>query len=173
MKIRKRFVIILVVLSCGVGCDQATKEVARHALQGAEPISWCHNVVRLHYTENTGAFLGLGATLPDTARFWIFLVAPAVALGGMAVFGGMSSRLERRDLLMLSCAIGGGLSNLIDRLVQDGRVSDFLNIGIGTLRTGVFNVADVLIMLGVGGLLLSSMSAPEERGATAADPASS
>lgn len=172
MRIRKRFVLILLVLSCGVGCDQATKEVARHALQGAEPISWCHHVVRLHYTENTGAFLGLGASLPDTARFWIFLIVPAVALMGMVIFGGMSSRMERKELLLLSCAIAGGLSNLIDRLVQEGRVSDFLNVGIGTLRTGIFNVADVLILFGVGGLLLSSMSAAEED-ATPNDPSAS
>ena len=49
----------------------------------------------------------------------------------------------------LTLLIAGGLGNLIDRLVY-GYVTDFLNVGIGSLRTGIFNVADMAIMLGVG-----------------------
>jgi signal peptidase II len=42
---------------------------------------------------------------------------------------------------------GGGASNLIDRAAR-GHVVDFLNIGVGSLRTGIFNVADVAVLLG-------------------------
>jgi signal peptidase II len=45
--------------------------------------------------------------------------------------------------------VGGGVSNLIDRLRYGGYVVDFLNVGIGSLRTGIFNVADMAIMAGV------------------------
>jgi len=48
---------------------------------------------------------------------------------------------------------GGGLSNLVDRIAYDGHVVDFLNIGIGSLRTGIFNVADMAIT--AGALLLA------------------
>ena len=68
-----------------------------------------------------------------------------------------SSKLGRVDVVAIACILGGGLSNLVDRCVYDGRVFDFLNMGIGRLRTGIFNVADVGIMLGVALLLLSSM----------------
>ncbi len=44
---------------------------------------------------------------------------------------------------------GGRLSNLIDRLLQDGSVTGFLNIGVGPVRTGIFNSADMALMLGV------------------------
>jgi hypothetical protein len=50
----------------------------------------------------------------------------------------------------------GGFSNWIDRVLQ-GRVIDFLNVGIGPLRTGVFNVADMAIMLGVGLLAVDAI----------------
>jgi signal peptidase II len=52
--------------------------------------------------------------------------------------------------LMAACSFiaGGGLGNLIDRLAFDGRVRDFLNLGIGGLRTGVFNAADLSIVIG-------------------------
>jgi signal peptidase II len=53
--------------------------------------------------------------------------------------------------------IGGGASNLIDRVVRDGRVVDFLQIGIGDLRTGIFNVADAAIVLGLACLFASAL----------------
>ena len=52
--------------------------------------------------------------------------------------------------------LAGGASNWVDRLVH-GRVVDFLNLGIGPLRTGVFNVADVAIMAGLGLLLWAQL----------------
>ncbi|HWO14092.1 MAG TPA: signal peptidase II, partial [Polyangiaceae bacterium] len=48
----------------------------------------------------------------------------------------------------------GGAGNLVDRVVRDGRVIDFMNLGLGPVRTGIFNVADVQIMVGLGLLLL-------------------
>jgi len=48
----------------------------------------------------------------------------------------------------------GGLGNLLDRIMNDGRVIDFMNLGIGTLRTAIFNVADVCITTGVVLLLV-------------------
>ena len=42
----------------------------------------------------------------------------------------------------------GGVSNVLDRAAR-GFVVDFLNVGVGPVRTGIFNVADVAVMLGV------------------------
>ncbi len=43
---------------------------------------------------------------------------------------------------------GGGLSNLLDRLIGDGGVTDFMIVGTGYLQTGIFNLADVFILSG-------------------------
>jgi signal peptidase II len=52
---------------------------------------------------------------------------------------------------------------LIDRVIYDGRVVDFLNAGIGPIRTGVFNVADMAITTGAILLLIDSVrSKPED-----------
>jgi signal peptidase II len=48
----------------------------------------------------------------------------------------------------------GGMGNLVDRVLREGRVIDFMNLGLGPVRTGIFNVADVQIMVGLGLLLL-------------------
>ncbi len=49
--------------------------------------------------------------------------------------------------------IGGGVGNLIDRMSNNGAVIDSMNIGVGNLRTEIFNLADIAIMIGVGMLI--------------------
>jgi signal peptidase II len=68
-----------------------------------------------------------------------------IALVGASLF---ARRLEPWRVVALALVAGGGISNLIDRLLYNGRVTDFLNVGIGSLRTGIFNVADMAIMAG-------------------------
>jgi signal peptidase II len=38
----------------------------------------------------------------------------------------------------------------MDRLTRHGYVTDFLNLGVGPLRTGIFNVADFVLLVGLG-----------------------
>lgn len=59
-----------------------------------------------------------------------------------------------------SLVLSGGLGNLVDRIMNDGRVIDFMNIGIGGFRTGIFNVADVCITVGVVLLVLQALQQP-------------
>lgn len=59
-----------------------------------------------------------------------------------------------------SLVLSGGLGNLVDRIINDGRVIDFMNIGIGSLRTGIFNVADVCITVGVVVLVFQALQRP-------------
>jgi signal peptidase II len=49
----------------------------------------------------------------------------------------------------------GGLGNIIDRIAFDRHVTDFMNVGIGSLRTGIFNVADMCVTAGVIVLLFA------------------
>jgi len=57
--------------------------------------------------------------------------------------------LPKYELTGLVLILGGGLSNLLDRLYHQGKVIDFLNIGIGSFRTGIFNMADIYIAIGI------------------------
>ena len=59
-------------------------------------------------------------------------------------------------MVALSCIFSGGASNLYDRALNNGAVVDFLNIGIGPLRTGIFNIADMAILFGAGLFLIAS-----------------
>lgn len=87
------------------------------------------------------------------ARTMLFLGAAGVVLAGAVL---LALRLQRspRRLASLALVVGGGLSNWIDRAIH-GSVVDFMNVGFGGLRTGIFNVADVAIVAGAAILLFS------------------
>ncbi len=155
----RRLVIILTTLTACVGCDQSTKHVAKQFLQGRETISVMGDVLRLGYSENVGGFLGIGAGLPEHLRFGVFLLLVVLSLTALLAYAVMRRNIDLMHRLAVTLVVGGGFGNVIDRIVNNGGVVDFLNVGIGSLRTGIFNVADMAIMLGAAVLLLSMTTA--------------
>ena len=155
MKTRHKILLILVIVCVCVGCDQATKFIAKQHLAATPPIDLMNGMVVLHYVENQGSFLGLGARLSDTVRFWLFIVLAALMVAGMLGFALTVPELNVVGITGAALVIGGGVGNLIDRITHNGAVVDFLNVGIGKLRTGIFNLADMAIMAGIGLLLLA------------------
>jgi signal peptidase II len=149
-----RFIVVMLTLSCCVGCDQVSKSAARTMLQSGVTESLFSDSLRLQLTENPGSFLSLGASLPEHVRFTLFTAAVAVILIGLVCAALFARRLSTARFVALALVAGGGISNLIDRLLYDGRVTDFLNVGIGSLRTGIFNLADMAILTGALLLIL-------------------
>jgi len=146
----KRVVALLLVLLTTVGCDQVTKSLAESHLSSSKPLSFLNGIVQLQVVENPGAFLSLGAGLSTETQHWIFTIAVAILLGVAFVFAlRVSIKAQAPLLIALALFLGGGIGNLIDRLTNDGRVIDFMHIGFGFLRTGIFNVADMALMAGV------------------------
>jgi signal peptidase II len=132
------------------------KVTAKHYL-AVSPISYLSGLLRLQYVENPGAFLSAGANLPEGGRFWVFTIFTGLGLAGLLLFVATSRRLNLTQVIALSLMIGGGAGNLIDRIFNHGAVIDFLNLGVGSLRTGVFNAADVQIVVGITVLLLQGL----------------
>jgi signal peptidase II len=150
--LRRLLLIGLIVIS-STGCDQVTKAAATYYLAEGRQVSFLGDVFRLQLIENNGAFLGLGSAMPAQARFWVLVVLTGIAVAAMLVFVLTNRSLQPSFAAGLSLIIGGGIGNLIDRLINNGAVIDFMNAGIGSLRTGIFNVADVAIMIGIGALI--------------------
>lgn len=139
---------LFVTVVATVGCDRVTKYVASNILAGTPGRSFLADSVRFAYVENAGGFLSLGADLPATARTGLFMVATGLMLLGVTAVA-IRFRWSGWQAVGLTLFVGGGASNWFDRAVR-GSVVDFMNVGVGPLRTGVFNVADMAIMLGVG-----------------------
>lgn len=150
----KRFLLILFVICACVGCDQSTKYIASTNLELNEVSSYAGDIFRFHYIENKGAFLSIGDSLSDQQRFMAFTIIVSLILGVILIYTIFNTTLCKFSVVVYATILGGGLSNLYDRVVNNGAVIDFLNIGIGQLRTGIFNIADVFIMGGLTMLLL-------------------
>jgi len=163
-RLAPRVALIAVVLTT-IGCDHVTKHIASVALAGEPSRSLWGDTVRLSYAENAGGFLSLGENLPPPVRTAVFTFGIAVLLVGAIAFT-HRARWTGWRRVAIALFVAGGVSNWIDRAVR-GVVIDFLNVGIGSMRTGVFNLADVAIMIGAGVFLcaeiLEHRRADEER----------
>lgn len=146
---------VLTGLSC-IGCDRVTKDLAKAHLQFEAPKSYFNNFFRLEYVENTGAALSLGDNLPQPYSFILLSLLPILFMAGLTFYVLHNiGTFNRLMLLSLSLIIAGGLGNIIDRVLYDRHVTDFMNMGIGNVRTGIFNVADICVTAGAIGILLS------------------
>jgi signal peptidase II len=153
-QLKSRLGLIIPVILVGILLDQLTKLWAVSALKGGPRYSYLFDTIRIAYAENTGAFLGLGTSLPPNVRFWMLTVTVGLFLFALLVYLFIGKHIDRISQLALSLIFVGGFSNFIDRAFNDGAVVDFLNMGIGGLRTGIFNVADVYIMIGAGLIII-------------------
>ncbi|HTF87311.1 MAG TPA: signal peptidase II [Planctomycetota bacterium] len=152
----KRTLLILAILFSCVSCDQVSKQLAVEHLADGEALSFAGDTLRVQYAENPGAFLGLFDGLPERARTLLLSYTVAAALVLFFVYLLRDRALSRSSLIGCALICGGGFGNLIDRFTRSGYVIDFLNCGVGSLRTGIFNVADMAITGGVIWLILKS-----------------
>jgi signal peptidase II len=148
-----KLIFILSIICTIVGCDQWSKFYVKNTLEMYTTYHIVGNLIVLCYTENSGGFLGLGSGLHPGLKPAVFLIIPAIVLLALLIYTLVNSirkkTLPTIDVFGFCCIIGGGIGNLIDRSVYGGKVIDFMNFGIGELRTGILNVADLAVTLGI------------------------
>jgi signal peptidase II len=133
-----------------ISWDRVTKDMAKKHLADKEGISYMHDTFRLEYVENTGAAMSMGDGLSKTTSLWLLSVLPLAAL--LILFFYILKKSEEMSFLKLfsfTLIFSGGIGNIIDRLMFDRHVTDFMNIGFQNIRTGIFNFADVFVTCGV------------------------
>jgi signal peptidase II len=142
-----RIAAIFIILIANVGCDQISKSIARSNLARHEAIGLLNDHITIMRVENTGAFLSAGHNLPPTAKFILLTVLPVfiLAIGLLYV---LTKNFSRITTLSICFVIGGGIGNIYDR-VMHGSVTDFVHIDFILFETGIFNMADVSIMVGM------------------------
>ena len=156
-----RLALALVILSSFVGCDQATKLYATKTLQHSDPQSYLGDTVRLGYALNPGGFLSMGANFSQNIRFLIFVGFNLCVMAGIAAMLVYHWNARLAVFSSLTYILAGGLGNLIDRISNNGLVTDFVNIGVGPVRTGIFNVADVGVLFGAAVLIFCMWRPPD------------
>ena len=147
----KRFLILFAVVANLVLADAITKELAAGYLRGSAAVSVIPNLFNLAYVENRGCAWGM-----FQGQVWPLAVFGLIALAFLiwkrkSVFG--SGRLVAVAEPLLYAGIIG---NVIDRLFR-GFVIDMFDFHWGIHHFPCFNVADSLICVSVGLMLLASL----------------
>ena len=154
MKKSTRIILFCICCLAFISCDSITKDFAKDHLKNKATVTYLDDTVRLQYVENTGAALSWGDDLPRQVSFWLLSILPLLILSGLFIYT-LKNLQQMGPMKVFSIALvfSGGIGNITDRLLYDRHVTDFLNVGIGNIRTGIFNVADVCVTSGVIGLL--------------------
>ena len=162
MKLSKRSIYIILVIVLTIAIDQISKVIVREHITLRTDVSLGERIPVIGDTfimmnvENTGAFLGMGSELNETLRIILLLVLPIFVLGFVLRYVFKDKSLDNWSLFAFASIIGGGIANVFDRIAF-GKVTDFLFIDLGgVFRTGIFNIADMSVMLGMGLLLLGN-----------------
>ena len=154
-----KIVLAILIIMCNIGCDQVTKEIVRDTIVEHERISLIDDNFILTRVENKGAAMGAGQNLNPAAK-WIFLKLFPVAILGFLCTYMFSNKLSIFSLVGFSFLIGGGIGNIYDRFLYNS-VTDFMHLSLWKFQTGIFYMADVSVMVGVGVLLVEFFFKPK------------
>jgi signal peptidase II len=146
---------LVVAMLIAVALDVVTKFRAEQVLSYQVPVPVIGQYVQLTLGYNTGVAFGLLAN----SGAWL-LALTSLIIAGLMVWLLISLRtgqLPAPAAWPAGMILGGAIANLVDRAV-DGRVTDFLDVGLGALRWPTFNLADSCIMVSVAWLLAINLA---------------
>lgn len=143
-----RNILIITLLVATVGCDQVAKMIVRQKVETNARISLVDKYLTLTKVENTGAFLGLGNHLPRIVFVLVMIVLPLIVVGYGMFYLLKKNNLSKLFTFGLSLIVGGGIGNIIDRIIF-GSVTDFLYFDFVIFHTGVVNLADISVTTGL------------------------
>ncbi len=139
---------VLTVVFVSIVLDQGSKVWAKSVFEGQRESCYFDRMFCWIFAENEGAFLGWGSELTGVWNILLLKLLPILLILGLFYMTLFSKDLLKNQVIPFSMILGGGLSNLFDRIAF-GKVVDFMNVGVGNLRTGIFNIADMIILAGI------------------------
>ena len=142
---------ILAALATLVGCDHVTKFAAKAELENHAPRQLIASLLDLQYVQNTDVAFNLLRWIPERVRAPLLMALGVLALPalGVAVMRKPVRGAKGAAFLLI---LAGALGNYADRLFR-GYVVDFIHVS----HWPVFNVADVLVTVGVALLCWTSL----------------
>jgi hypothetical protein len=108
MSTTRRLLLILTILFSCVGCDQATKSVAKAYLSETHTVVLLGDTVRLQLAKNYGAFLSLGSSVGEASRGVLFSVVVGAVLAALLVYLFISKPENPIVGVSVALIVGGG-----------------------------------------------------------------
>ena len=135
----------------GLALDLWTKKAVFDWLKPNESFPIINGFLRFIIAVNNGAAFNLFAGKP----YFLAAVSIIAILGIFAAFL-FSGNMQKLVHIALGLFAAGVCGNLYDRLFNNGSVRDFIDVYRGTYHWPTFNVADSLLCIGVGLLIIST-----------------
>jgi len=111
------------------------------------------DLVHFTHVRNFGGVFGM-----FQGSGWIFAVVSIGLLAAVAVYLSVSRSVERYEYICFGFIVGGGASNILDRLLY-GSVIDFVDVQHIPMWNYIFNTADVFVHVGIWPMLALSFFA--------------
>ncbi len=133
--------------------DQSSKAIAYKVLDPAVDLPIFADLIRFTLVFNHDGFLGILNGTTESVRFILLVIVVALTLGCcLAWLFCYPNALQSRYLFQMIFIVAGGTGNLLDRLLHNGGVIDFISLGVASFRTGIFNLADLFVLFGSFGI---------------------
>lgn len=149
MKNIKNYPGLFFVAAVVIGLDQWTKVLVRTLQLGdtwlPAGMEWLSPYARIVHWYNTGAAFG-----SFEGYGWVFTILAFLVVGLIIYYYPQVDDADWWLRLAMGMQMGGALGNVIDRLTNNGQVTDFISVG----NFAVFNLADASISTGVAILLV-------------------
>ncbi|MCW3805906.1 signal peptidase II [Plebeiibacterium marinum] len=146
-KTTNRIIVIFLLIIANVACDQITKEIVRDKVEYHKQTEVVGKYLILTKVENTGAFLGMGDSLPKPLYILLMILLPLIAIGYGVYYLVKHKEISLVVFVAICFIIGGGIGNIWDRILF-GSVTDFLYFDFVIFHTGIVNMADISVTLG-------------------------
>jgi signal peptidase II len=143
------------------GLDRVTKTWVQFTLDVGERFDVVPGFFYLTHVRNPGAAFGMFSDVQAEIKAIAFASAAALALIVVVIHLRSLAPGDRRESMALALVAGGALGNLLDRLpfIGTAEVIDFLHFDWWSgYPWPDFNIADVAILLGVGGLIVEMIA---------------
>ncbi len=153
---KNRNISITILIVVSILLDQLSKFLIRQNVDQYSEIKLIGDYFILTNVENSGAFLGMGSDFSPFIKTIFLLILPVIVLICIMVYVYRDKQIDKISLIGFCFIIGGGIANIYDRILY-GSVTDFLFIDLGGIfKTGIFNIADLSVTIGMTLILLMS-----------------
>jgi signal peptidase II len=157
MRVLRKILLVSISILCLVGCDYTSKNVAKKELKDSTSHSYMYGNIQFVYAENSGGMLSLGSNLSEKTKLVIFKYSVSLMLLLLFVYTIATRRISKKTIIAFIFILSGGIGNLIDRFTNDGKVVDFIVMSIFNYHTGIFNLADMYVTIGVSLIIISTL----------------
>jgi signal peptidase II len=133
------------IVGGAITADIMTKYAIVNSLLMYQQVDVIGSYLRLTYIHNAGAAFGISAGVYSRA---LLAVLGFIALAALTLMFSRTPAQQRGRLNAIALICGGAIGNLGNRIVIRSGVVDWIDVGVGSVRWPVFNVADIAVTLG-------------------------